>query len=69
MEDAPRTIDFVPRRLWAICGWFVLGVLVIAGLLALYHEMPRWSTGTTDGAHRGGSTSTRRGAWRRGSLR
>lgn len=49
MEDAPRIIDFVPRRLLAIFGWFVLGVLVIAGLLALYHESPRWSGGTTDG--------------------
>jgi hypothetical protein len=49
MEDVPRIIDFVPRRLLAIFGWFVLGVLMIAGLLALYHEMPRWSSGTSDG--------------------
>ena len=49
MEDVPRIVDFVPRRLLAIFGWFVLGVLVIAGLLALYHEMPRWAGETTDG--------------------
>lgn len=49
MEDVPRITDFVPRRLLAIFGWFVLGALVIAGLLALYHEMPRWSASTTDG--------------------
>lgn len=49
MEDAPRIVDFVPRRLLAIFGWFVLGVLIIAALLALYHEMPRWSMGTSDG--------------------
>jgi hypothetical protein len=49
MEDVPRIVDFVPRRLLVIFGWFVLGVLMIAALLALYHEVPRWSAGTTDG--------------------
>lgn len=49
MEEQPRLTDLIPRRLSVLLSLFVLGLLGVVGLEALYAWMPRLAPMTTDG--------------------
>ena len=49
MDEQPRLIDLVPRRLTTLLAWLVVGILCIAGLEALYSWMPHLAGMTGDG--------------------
>ena len=49
MDEQPRLIDLVPRRLTTLFAWLVVGILCIMGLEALYSWMPHLAGMTGDG--------------------
>ncbi len=44
-----RTTDLVPQRPWVLAVTFLAGLLVVAGLEAIYYWMPSLAAQTTDG--------------------
>ena len=49
MDSYPRLIDLIPHKRSTLAILFLAGIAVVAGLETLYHFMPQWSAGTTDG--------------------
>jgi uncharacterized membrane protein len=49
MDEQLRLTDLIPRRLITFVVLFVMGLLIVAGLEALYAWMPRLAELTTDG--------------------
>jgi hypothetical protein len=49
MSQQPRVTDLVPQRKLVLCLWCLLGLGMIAGLEALYWQMPHWAKLTRDG--------------------
>jgi len=50
MDEQPRMIDFIPRRLTTFALLFAAGVGIVIGLEMLYAWMPRLAPFTTDGS-------------------
>jgi len=49
MSHQPRLTDLVPQRKLVLLLWCVLGLAAVAGLEALYWQMPQWARHTRDG--------------------